>query len=139
MHATHQKTQAVALRQDLQVLPLDFTRRIDLCKDTFRSNCIGTAMYIVGEQQNDTTLSTKTSYGLYLRTLKSIQDPVVGCVAAWVWRAEWWLNPSRTRIIENNIEIFHMGVVTSSDPLLITHRKSSNGQFIIKTIDNARY
>ncbi len=57
--------------------------RIGYCRWTKRSNCIGTALYIVGEIANDVPVSTVDAYRIYLKPLLLVESPFIGCLVAW--------------------------------------------------------
>lgn len=89
----------------------EINRRAALCKGTRRSNCIGTALYLVGEKEKDEFESIWNVPEL--THLKISKTPILGCLIA-------WQTYSRTR---------HLGVVTSITPLLITHREGNSDLF----------
>jgi hypothetical protein len=91
--------------------PLDEIRRkINLTKDLRISNCIGTALFLVGERDYDEHYEPGPEvYYEHLGDLKELWRPLKGCLIAWQLRG-------------NHSEVHHMGIVTSTDPLLVTHR-----------------
>lgn len=97
--------------------------RIEQCKHTIRSNCIGTALYITGEQLKDKYVDTFTVHELYLAKLQEIQKPVQWCLVAWQH------TPSYN---DGKIAVPHMAVVTSTNPsfMFIANRRERNGKFV---------
>ena len=81
-----------------------------------RSNCIGTALYIVGEEEKDKPGDIFKIHSR-LSKLARVSHPVIGCLASWE-------RGSFPRII-----VAHLGVVTSLHPLLIAERHESEGEF----------
>ncbi len=98
-------------------LPVMFLRRIEDCKGTLRSNCIGTALYITGEMGKDEFVPPDCTHLMWLSDLGRISRPVLGCLAAW------------ERKDDDNIYVAHMGVMTSLHPLQITERYEADGEF----------
>jgi hypothetical protein len=92
--------------------------RVTLCRHTKRSNCVGTALYIIGAQKEDRSVdlvdSDLESLTAYLKKLEQIPAPIEGCLVVW----------------EGLIPITHIGVVTSVNPLLITNRHGAGGSFV---------
>jgi hypothetical protein len=95
--------------------------RTNLCRDTRRSNCIGTALYLSSENSSDKYVDTSYAYQINFQNLKLLDQPVVGCLVAW-------------RNLQNSdgMDVYHAGIVVSIDPLLITHRCGIRGPFIEK-------
>jgi hypothetical protein len=95
--------------------PFDKIRRnIRLIKDLRSSNCIGPALFLVGERDHDEHYEPGTAvYYEHLGDLKELWRPLKGCLIAWQLRG-------------NQSEVHHMGVVTSTDPLLVTHRPGAD-------------
>lgn len=61
-----------------------FGERIALCTGTLRSNCIGTALYIIGEQKEDSYVHPYLDIqDLYLKELKPTQIPSKDCLIVW--------------------------------------------------------
>ena len=101
--------------------------RSALCNHTVRSNCIGTALFLTGETRSDRYVDTDGVN--HLKALRRVDGPVLGGLIAW------------QRHKERIVITYHMGVVTSLDPLLITQRNGSDGNFEInnpfKVVDEA--
>ncbi len=93
--------------------------RIKLCKLARRSNCIGTALYVVGEQGEDEFLY-RGAYDSYLKKLEVLHSPVKGCLVA-------WQDP-----MSDIKAVYHMGIVITTDPILVTHRVGTEGVVIEK-------
>lgn len=98
-------------------VPAMFLERIEACKKTLRSNCIGTALYITGARSYDDFVSPAETYWMWLSGLGKIERPVLGCIAAWEKKDG------------NEIFVAHMGVVTSLHPLLMAERYETYGEF----------
>jgi hypothetical protein len=110
------KPKAVALREEKpQGLPLEFKDRTALCKGTHRSNCVGTALFILGRLEEDYHIEPNEA-NKYLEPLSASYSLSVGCLVGWHSRL--------------TAELIHLAVVTSVDPRLITHRTGINGKFI---------
>ena len=90
----------------------EMDRRIALCRGTKRSNCIGTALYVAGEQEEDVLV--RVSILEELKKLEEISLPVEKSIVVWT----------------NSEVAGHMGIVASVEPLLITGRDGKNGVFI---------
>ena len=87
--------------------------RIGERRGTERSNCIGTALYLAGEIRKDKFVSTRDVPRRYFEHMQPIAGPVEHALIAWKSR--------------KNGHIFHAGVVTSIDPLLVTNRWNTDG------------
>jgi hypothetical protein len=115
----HQSKQAVVL-QEAQ-MKSKYSKmvedRIVLCKGTFRSNCRGTALYIVGEIDNDEYVPQYITK--QIEKLKEVTVPVKHCLAVWICYPERQYD-----------YVYHMGVVVSTVPLLVTHREGFHAKFI---------
>lgn len=92
--------------------------KLQRVRGTRQSNCIGTALYLAGLQEEDTWCDTSTAYEKFLKDLPVTPDPVRGSLIAW------------TKNISGVIITSHMGVVTSVDgeSYRITHRESGEGE-----------
>ena len=110
----------VPLRADGRTLPEAFLERMAECRQTIRSNCIGTALYIVGEYEKD---EAGDIFKIHPRLTKlpRVSRPVIGCLASW------------ERGPVPQIVVAHLGVVTSLHPLLVTERQGSDGEFLEDT------
>ena len=95
----------------------ELNTRIELCKGTLRSNCIGTALYLVGERHLDEYVYGDV-YRSYLSYMERSSSAVENCLFAW------------QRQLKDGIYVVHMGVVVSIDPLLMTHRVGAQGEFL---------
>lgn len=87
-------------------LPEKMLRRIAKCRGTERSNCRGTAMYLVSEQRFDVGLDLHFFKDEYLSRMPPLTLPVQGCLVSW----------------ESYERVLHIGIVSSVEPLLVTHR-----------------
>ncbi|VVB77034.1 Uncharacterised protein [uncultured archaeon] len=94
----------------------DIRERAALCKDTRRANCGGTSMYLVQEQPADEYMRMQ-EVSARLKQLKRVQSPVLGGLAAWQFRDQFFACT------------MHLSVVVSLDPLLINHRNGCDGEF----------
>lgn len=94
-------------------------KRIALCIRSTEnySNCVGTALFITYERDNDWAVSGSLIRNELLH-LKQVKDPTAGYIVSWE-------TPHKGKII-----VSHMGVVTSIDPILVTHRKGPGMQVI---------
>ena len=135
--AQQAKVEGMMLRQDhniVECLNKDVVRRIALCRNTERANCVGTARYLLGEETDDVFVPTETGYPTYLAGLKRLKEPAVGCYAVWVWQPYKQSDgPIETEKKTGRYpinEVYHMGVVASLNPLSITHRECTHGRFI---------
>ena len=54
----------------------------------------------------------------FLRNMKKVSTPILGCLVA--WQSEYGIGM---------IHIVHMGVITSTNPLLVANRESYGGDF----------
>ncbi|MDE1865838.1 MAG: hypothetical protein KGH94_04350 [Candidatus Micrarchaeota archaeon] len=109
--------------QETGTLPEPFRERINISSGRlFGSNCIGTALYITGERKIDGTVDTFEAHNKYLKSLTEIKNPVVGCLV--VWWGETVLLGDKTP----KINVHHMGVVVSTDPLLVTNREGGDDE-----------
>ena len=86
--------------------------RLNRVKDK-RSNCIGTALFLVEEVKRDRYMLTLRCYEERLRKLKEVSPPQEGCLIAWI----------NTR----NLETMHLGIVTNASPILVTSRRGREG------------
>jgi hypothetical protein len=122
-------TRTIRPRQEivkLETLPRGFIRRIKDCRRTGVSyrNCIGSALYIVGASyyDEDRAISTYQAHEDYLKHMIRLSEPSLGCIVA-------WLQPMNNKS-PRPLDTVHMGVITSVDPLLVTHRLYVDGPFI---------
>lgn len=74
---------AASVKIENENYTLMVSERIGLCRGTWRSNCIGTALYVTGEINTDSLVSTIDAKKDYADRMIAINDPVVGCLAAW--------------------------------------------------------
>lgn len=89
----------------------DFYKFMDeRIKNTMRrgTNCVGTALYIVGERDFEATLQRRDSRKLLLRMRNSLR-PEVGYLVLW----------------ESEGIPFHAGVIYKENPFEIVHRSES--------------
>ena len=91
--------------------------RMALCSGTRRSNCIGTALYLTCEEKEDVPISGLWAHD-YISYLKQTDKPVKGCLISWELQ------------LKDATLISHMGVVTSTEPLLITHRAGPGSEVV---------
>ena len=83
------------------------------------SNCIGTALFLVGEQLTDdfvygTIFYLNMDHTDYIESMEEVSEPKTGCLVAWE-------NIGRN--------IIHLGVIVNENPVLVAHRDGSKGQF----------
>lgn len=87
--------------------------RINECKGTRRSNCRGTALYLVGESEGDVVVDSGNRLDLQLKNMRRVKEPAERSLVVW-----------RSR---KTASVLHMGVVTSVNPVLVTNRESADG------------
>ncbi|MFH1290539.1 MAG: hypothetical protein ABIH92_03965 [Nanoarchaeota archaeon] len=83
--------------------------------DEEESNCAGTALYLVGQRERDRPCHPWNVHPYVLAELRRLAEPELNCLVAW----------EKDEPVPNGkplVKVFHMGVITSTDPLLITHR-----------------
>lgn len=83
-------------------------------------NCIGTALFITGELSADEGVSTRRAYKFHLKKLEESKNPDIGYLASWEHQKKFF-----------HKKIIHLAVITSLNPILMTHRKGFNGPLII--------
>jgi hypothetical protein len=91
--------------------------RLTRIRDKEQSNCIGTALYLTGEQDEDVYVSAAKAHRKFLRKLRQTGQPITGCLVAWES-----VELPITRLVN------HMGVVVHTNPILVTQREGCNGQ-----------
>jgi hypothetical protein len=96
-------------------------QRITSCKDSLSANCAGTALYIVGEISKERFLE-RVDLDYYLSRLKPMAKPIEGCLVTWEF-TDWQSPPFKRKVS-------HIGVITSTAPLLVTNRNGKGGKFI---------
>lgn len=89
-------------------------KRMDTLERYGVSNCIGTALYVAGELNEDKYMYGKESEEI-LYNLKEKSSPHQGVLVAWC----------------SEEEIYHLGIVTNTDPFLIFNREGANGHLKI--------
>ena len=102
-------------------LPEDMAKRLQSRRDTFISNCIGTALYIVGKVEKDAYIDPNVAHESYLKDLREIKTPVAASLV--VWRD----------VEDGNIRVAHMGVVTAGNLIetsLVSYRFGYMSRFI---------
>ncbi len=102
-------------------LPEAVAARMQSCRDTYRSNCIGSALYIVGMAVKDAYIDPNMAHNGYLLGLKEIKTPTAGSLI--VWRES----------DADHVRIKHMGVVTTGGSLetsLVSYRFGYMSRFI---------
>lgn len=104
-------------RKSPEQLDPKVSTRIDRCERINESNCIGTALFLVGMQDRDVSRSIKKVYNEELRRLRRLEEPEIGSLVG-------WLETYSGRVI-----VEHMAGVISVDPLLVAHRIKACGPF----------
>lgn len=93
-----------------------------------KSNCVGTALYLIGEQPSDAYVYNNESRGKfplegdhtsYFETLEETDEPVLGGLV--VWKAGKNSFPAN--------KVYHAGVIVNTDPILVAHRDGFSGPF----------
>ena len=74
------------------------------------TNCIGTALFLVGEIDEERVVWDTEEIIRYLSRLKVLEKPEKGCIVSWEDKFSRCINPA------------HVGIVTNIDPLLVTSR-----------------
>jgi hypothetical protein len=87
----------------------EMKNRINTLKASGISNCIGTAFYIAGEKNKDRNIYR--GHEEHLKKLTEKNFPEKGFLIAWC----------------DGNEIYHLGVITNLNPLLVTHRGGIKG------------
>ncbi len=86
---------------------------------TKKSNCIGTALYLVGLVNTDECIDPSTIRSTPFASLLKIEQPVVGGLIAWLEQDSGYT------------DVIHLGVVANTSPLLIHNRHGCYGQFYL--------
>lgn len=92
-------------------------RRTELCRGTHRSNCLGTALFIVGEVDRDEFIHS-CMMPHFLGKMKEIDAPFAGCLVSFEKGADDFR------------EVTHLGVAVSANPPLLANRRGCNGTLI---------
>jgi hypothetical protein len=99
----------------------ELAKRIELAKlESEGRNCVGTAIYLIGEQSEDEFIERRS---VRMSRLKQIEEPQIGALAIWSYKP--WI------IFEE--EVLHMGVVTRLNPPYspkVTHRPDTDRPLI---------
>jgi len=103
---------------------LNFFERIEYSKTNPDGNCAGTAFYISGVCQSQRTIDHPIVVSA-LKSLKALAIPVQGCLIVWKQASEFSEKYGLDRFV------LHVGVVTSTNPLLVTHRLNDGGNFYL--------
>jgi len=90
---------------------LNHNRRKNVQGEGIFSNCIGTALYLVGEKEKDEYLWKGRQK--ILRKLIPANSPELGYLVSW----------------EHKGKTFHLGVVVNKTPLKIAERDGAKGKF----------
>lgn len=77
------------------------------------SNCIGSALYLVGEIEHESYYSREKGK-IKLSRMKNSLRPELGYIALW----------------QSGGELFHAGVIFEENPFKIVHREESNGLLV---------
>ena len=108
-----------------------------MCIGTFRSNCLGTALYIAGVIANDDFVNPFVAKRAHLDALRPLDKPRVGSLVAWEHTYKMWLSETIISRLDSSpkdykqmVFVCHMAVVSSLDPFLITHRVHTDGPFV---------
>ena len=116
-HKNVEKTLSVNVEQTLSA---NVVRRIELAKckgynDEPLSNCIGTALYLIGRRSLDEHIDPEKAYQIvHSNKYKGLKSPRIGSIITW----------------ESLDSVDHMGLVVGKDPLLITERVGYGGPLI---------
>jgi hypothetical protein len=82
------------------------------------SNCVGTALYLVGETDSDKSLSRNDSKKIISKMKRAVK-PELGYLALW----------------ESDGIPFHAGVILMDNPFYIVHRNEVNGLLTKEKLD----
>lgn len=158
---------ALKLRESLRMeqLPEGYIKRMEICRSSAElyrgpnsTNCIGTALFIVGERSRQSwDVAVDGIYDLHkyeLRRMVRIQKPELGCLVAWLqpkreqayyermekirelglskvdYNMPRWMKPTVDSRQLGRFNTLHLGVITSVDPLLMAHRVIADGPFM---------
>ncbi len=91
--------------------------RVVLSRGSMQSNCMGTAMFLIGEQKEDRYLDICCRQREMLDRMIQLPKPTRASIAVWYKNAPEFM-------------IEHMGVIVSVDPILVTHRTGCDDEFI---------
>ena len=95
--------------------------RLEKVRGTKRSNCIGTALYLVGERQRDVSGDIYTIYQKQLQYLMETTIPLYpGTLVSW---------NQKSRFMDVGFIVWHLAVLSNLDPLTIHHRDGCNQPF----------
>jgi hypothetical protein len=92
--------------------------RAGLCTHTYRSNCIGSAIFVVGEQARDAFINTESVP--QLRSMERTKNPTEGCLVAW------------ERDVGSERHTHHLALIASIDEygeFKVTERNGAGGDF----------
>lgn len=82
------------------------------------ANCIGTSLYLAGLTEKDGLNQDLTGvYDNYLKKLEFLKKPQLCSLVSW----------EKIRKRKNNIEVVHLGIVSSLSPLKVIHRQGTWG------------
>ena len=80
------------------------------------TNCIGAALFMVGEQSTPKAVDPFDAYYDFLEYLHQIPNSQEGCLISW---------EIKDGIFQR--KVCHLGVVTNTFPLLITNKRETDG------------
>jgi hypothetical protein len=110
--------------------------RIALCRGTAFANCIGTALYLIGQEKVEACIDSNDAYDNYLSKLERLKSPVAGCLVAWVYDCKELIPDTKISRLDMNSRdylkkrtVAHLGVVASLNPMLIANRERVSGRF----------
>jgi hypothetical protein len=95
----------------------EMEKRLAKCENGTDSNCVGTALYIIGQIKEDKYKDTTTVYETYLSYLNVLDKPSKGTIIAWHMS------------VDGKIETKHMGIVVSTEPVIVASRLGNQGIF----------
>ena len=83
------------------------------------SNCMGTAFYLSGEEEEDRYFSREESRKK-LAGMKKVKEPELGCVVSWT----------------NNRIPYHAGVIFMENPFYVVYRNKDNGTLMQLSLED---
>lgn len=100
-------------------MEFDFWQRVEDCVGTRRSNCIGTALYLTGIQNEDKFVEITEAYESFFRRLDLREELSLGGIITW------------EKDFGALIDVIHAGIITSICPFEIMHRRGTDDKFFI--------
>ena len=124
-HSVHEENYHKELKQRISTC-----KRKDIFVRILRRdvNCAGTTLYLIGAAENDKYVESKTLHLNYLSKLTITTQPAIGCIVAWTGKYQ---HSGSLFVPVDYINTRHIGVITTLDPIKVTHRDGIKGRFIV--------